>query len=100
MVPHLKLEEAVSNVIGDARAVVVGIPDERRGERLVLLHTSAQMQARELWRALMDTALPRLWVPKPEDIAYVDAIPLLPTGKVDLRAAKALAAQLPLAYAN
>ena len=100
MVPHLKLEEAVSNVIGDARAVVVGIPDERRGERLVLLHTSAQMQTRELWRALMDTALPRLWVPKPEDIAYVDAIPLLPTGKVDLRAAKALAAQLPVAYAN
>jgi hypothetical protein len=42
-------------------------------------------------RALAGCNLPRLWIPKPEDIVYVDDIPLLGTGKTDLRSAKILA---------
>jgi acyl-[acyl-carrier-protein]-phospholipid O-acyltransferase/long-chain-fatty-acid--[acyl-carrier-protein] ligase len=91
MVPHLKVEEAIESVIGDARAVVVGVPDDKRGERLVVLHTSRLMTAQDLWRALAGCNLPRLWIPKPEDIVYVDDIPLLGTGKTDLRSAKILA---------
>jgi acyl-[acyl-carrier-protein]-phospholipid O-acyltransferase/long-chain-fatty-acid--[acyl-carrier-protein] ligase len=92
MVPHLKVEEAVDRVMGDARAVVVGVPDERRGERLVLLHNSA-LSPQRIWKALTESTLPKLWIPKAEDILYIDAIPVLGTGKTDLRKARMLATQ-------
>jgi acyl-[acyl-carrier-protein]-phospholipid O-acyltransferase/long-chain-fatty-acid--[acyl-carrier-protein] ligase len=91
MVPHLKVEEAVYAAIGEHRAIVTGIPDEQRGERLVVLYTRPDMTPSELWRALAATDLPKLWVPKREDIFQVDSIPVLGTGKVDLRGAKLLA---------
>ncbi len=36
--------------------------------------------------------LPRLWIPKRDNLYLIDAIPTLGTGKIDLRAVKALAA--------
>jgi acyl-[acyl-carrier-protein]-phospholipid O-acyltransferase/long-chain-fatty-acid--[acyl-carrier-protein] ligase len=91
MVPHLKVEEAVYSVIGDARCLVTGVPDDQRGERLVALYTRQDMTAPELWRGLAQTGLPKLWLPKREDIFQVDRIPVLGSGKIDLRAAKRLA---------
>ena len=44
-----------------------------------------------LFRSLNDTELPRLWLPKREDIHAVDAIPLLGSGKIDLRGVRQLA---------
>ena len=37
------------------------------------------------------TDLPRLWLPKREDLRVIEAIPTLGSGKVDLRAVKQLA---------
>jgi acyl-[acyl-carrier-protein]-phospholipid O-acyltransferase/long-chain-fatty-acid--[acyl-carrier-protein] ligase len=91
MVPHLKVEEAVYGAIGEHRAMVTGIPDDHRGERLVVLYTRPDMTPSELWRALAASDLPRLWLPKREDIFQVESIPVLGTGKVDLRGAKSLA---------
>jgi acyl-[acyl-carrier-protein]-phospholipid O-acyltransferase/long-chain-fatty-acid--[acyl-carrier-protein] ligase len=91
MVPHLKVEEAVYAVIGEHRAIVTGVPDDQRGERLVVLYTRPDMTPAELWRALSATELPKLWVPKREDIFQVDSIPVLGTGKVDLRGARLMA---------
>jgi acyl-[acyl-carrier-protein]-phospholipid O-acyltransferase/long-chain-fatty-acid--[acyl-carrier-protein] ligase len=48
----------------------------------------------ELWHALAQTDLPRLWLPKQENIYPVDALPTLGTGKLDLRGVKAMAAML------
>jgi acyl-[acyl-carrier-protein]-phospholipid O-acyltransferase / long-chain-fatty-acid--[acyl-carrier-protein] ligase len=94
MVPHLKVEEAVYGVIGEHRAIVMGIPDEQRGERLVVLYTRPDMTPSELWRALSAVEMPRLWLPKREDIFQVDSIPVLGTGKIDLRGSKTLALEL------
>ncbi len=44
----------------------------------------------ELWQRLAATDLPKLWLPKREDIHRVDALPTLGTGKVDFRGARAL----------
>jgi acyl-[acyl-carrier-protein]-phospholipid O-acyltransferase/long-chain-fatty-acid--[acyl-carrier-protein] ligase len=93
MVPHLKLEEAVSEATGGEPCCVAGVPDEQRGERLVVLYTNRAVTAAELWQKLSASELPKLWVPKREDIHCVDAIPTLGTGKVDLRGARALAIQ-------
>ncbi len=49
---------------------------------------------RELWQRLSQSSLPPLWVPKREDIFEVPALPLLGTGKLDLRAVKSQAIAL------
>jgi acyl-[acyl-carrier-protein]-phospholipid O-acyltransferase/long-chain-fatty-acid--[acyl-carrier-protein] ligase len=90
MVPHLKIEEAVGEL---AQAFVTGVPDDRRGERLVLLFVSETATPGELYARISTAGLPALWVPKRDCIFRVDAIPLLANGKVDLQRARALAAQ-------
>jgi hypothetical protein len=40
----------------------------------------------------MASDLPKLWIPKRDDIRIVDAIPMLGSGKVDFRALRAMAA--------
>jgi acyl-[acyl-carrier-protein]-phospholipid O-acyltransferase/long-chain-fatty-acid--[acyl-carrier-protein] ligase len=94
MVPHLKVEECIYAIVGDFRCVVAGIPDEQRGERLVVLYTRPDLAPAELWRALSETGLPKLWLPKRENIYQVEALPTLGTGKLDMLAVKAKAQQL------
>jgi acyl-[acyl-carrier-protein]-phospholipid O-acyltransferase / long-chain-fatty-acid--[acyl-carrier-protein] ligase len=93
MVPHLKIEEIVSSLTGDAPCAVAGLPDDRKGERLVLLYT-ADVTPEDLWRRLSETDLPKLWTPKQSDMHKVEALPLLGTGKLDLRGVKARALEL------
>jgi acyl-[acyl-carrier-protein]-phospholipid O-acyltransferase/long-chain-fatty-acid--[acyl-carrier-protein] ligase len=94
MVPPLKIEEAIHKILGDQPCVVVGIPDDQRGERLALLYTQSDVTPAQLWQRLSATDLPRLWIPKRDNIYVVDAIPTLGTGKLDLRGAKAKAVEL------
>ncbi|HYL76012.1 MAG TPA: acyl-[ACP]--phospholipid O-acyltransferase [Bryobacteraceae bacterium] len=94
MVPHLKVEESIYAIIGDHPCAVTGIPDEQRGERLVVLYTRPDTTPAELWRALSETELPKLWIPKRENVYQVDSLPTLGTGKLDLMGVKARAQQL------
>ncbi|MBI3695820.1 MAG: AMP-binding protein, partial [Acidobacteria bacterium] len=93
MVPHLKVEEAVSQALGGAACVVIAVPDEQKGERLVVFHTRPDISPAELWDQLSQTDLPKLWIPKKDNFYYVESIPTLGTGKVDLRAVKTMAAE-------
>ena len=94
MVPHLLVEDLISKACGDAPCVVTGLPDERKGERLAVLYTDPSITPEELWRRLSETDLPKLWLPKLENIHRVDELPVLGTGKLDLRGVKALASEL------
>jgi len=94
MVPHLKIEAAAAEILGEPACVVTGVPDEHRGERLALLYTDGALAPRELWQRLSESQLPALWVPKRDDIFHVPSLPLLGTGKLDLRAIRAQAASL------
>jgi acyl-[acyl-carrier-protein]-phospholipid O-acyltransferase/long-chain-fatty-acid--[acyl-carrier-protein] ligase len=94
MVPHGRIEEAVSAIIGDAQCMVTSVPDEQRGERLVVLYTRQDMEPGELWAKLSETDLPKLWVPKKDSLYRVEAIPALGTGKADLRGGRKLALEL------
>ena len=73
---------------------MTGIPDEQRGERLVALFTSPDITSAELWQRLSETDLPKLWVPKRENVYQVESLPTLGTGKLDLMGVKARAQQL------
>jgi len=94
MVPHLRIEEALSNVLGDGPCAVTAIADDQRGERLVAMYVSAEIGPADVWQRLADTDLPRLWLPKRENVYSVESLPLLGTGKLDLRGVKTLAHQL------
>jgi acyl-[acyl-carrier-protein]-phospholipid O-acyltransferase/long-chain-fatty-acid--[acyl-carrier-protein] ligase len=93
MVPHMKLEEQIQALLEPQyTCAVTAVADEARGERLVAFFTDPGLPAAELWERLCRTELPRLWIPKREDLRFIDAIPSLGTGKVDLRAVRQLAA--------
>lgn len=94
MVPHLKVEEMVSSLTGNAPSAVAGLPDERKGERLVVLYTAQDVPPDELWRRLSAMDMPKLWIPKQTDLHQVDALPLLGTGKLDLRGVRTKAQEL------
>ena len=94
MAPHLKVEEVIYGIVGDHGCAVTGIPDEQRGERLVALYTRPDLAPGDLWQRLSETDLPRLWIPKRENIYQVESLPTLGSGKVDLRGVKAKAQQL------
>jgi acyl-[acyl-carrier-protein]-phospholipid O-acyltransferase/long-chain-fatty-acid--[acyl-carrier-protein] ligase len=94
MVPHLRIEEAIQQILGDTSCVVTAIPDEQKGERLVVLYTHTKYSPDALWAQLNQTDLPKLWVPKREHFFAVETIPVLGTGKVDLRAARVTALTL------
>jgi acyl-[acyl-carrier-protein]-phospholipid O-acyltransferase/long-chain-fatty-acid--[acyl-carrier-protein] ligase len=91
MVPHVRIEETITQILGDAASVVTAVPDESKGERLVAFYTSKSVSRETLWFRLNESNLPKLWIPKRENLYDIDAIPLLGTGKVDLKRVRALA---------
>jgi acyl-[acyl-carrier-protein]-phospholipid O-acyltransferase/long-chain-fatty-acid--[acyl-carrier-protein] ligase len=67
------------------------VADQTKGERLVAFFTDTEMTPQQLWERLCQTDLPRLWLPKREDLFFAESIPTLGTGKVDLRRVRQLA---------
>ncbi len=90
MVPHGKVEEALMDAAGASVQVfaVTGIPDEKKGEALAVLHTLPEERIPEVLEKLAAKGLPNLFIPKKDRFIKVPAIPLLGTGKVDLRAVR------------
>jgi acyl-[acyl-carrier-protein]-phospholipid O-acyltransferase/long-chain-fatty-acid--[acyl-carrier-protein] ligase len=72
---------------------VTGVPDERKGERLVVLHKLSEAPLAECRDKLSRTDLPNLWKPRPDQFFHIDALPYLGTGKLDLRRVRELAAE-------
>lgn len=90
MVPHIKVEEKLHEAAGavDQTFVVVSAPDDKRGEKLVVLYKGDQDPAALL--AKLD--VPNLWKPDARDFKKIDEFPVLGTGKLDLQRLKAMAA--------
>jgi acyl-[acyl-carrier-protein]-phospholipid O-acyltransferase/long-chain-fatty-acid--[acyl-carrier-protein] ligase len=90
MVPHIRIEERLHECAQSAEQVfaVTGVPDERKGERIVVLHTLEERLLESVLTCLAGSELPALWKPKPNQFFRVEQIPYLGTGKVDLRRVK------------
>ena len=91
MVPHIKVEEAINQILGEQSCVVTSVPDEQKSERLVVLCLHTETTPAAVWEQLSRTDLPKLWIPKRQNFYLVETIPVLGTGKIDLQAVKALA---------
>ena len=94
MVPHIKVEEKLHELAGvtEQSFVVAAVPDEKKGERLVVLHKLAEDRLQPCLEKLTQCDLPNLWKPRAEQFFRVEGFPLLGTGKLDLRGVKEMAA--------
>jgi acyl-[acyl-carrier-protein]-phospholipid O-acyltransferase/long-chain-fatty-acid--[acyl-carrier-protein] ligase len=101
MVPLEKIEEELHEILGTGERVcaVTCVPDESRGERLVVLYVAAHLNQHGLevrvWsQQLSGRGLPNLWVPGERDFYSVGELPLLGSGKVNLKGVQELALTL------
>jgi acyl-[acyl-carrier-protein]-phospholipid O-acyltransferase / long-chain-fatty-acid--[acyl-carrier-protein] ligase len=98
MVPHETVEAAINKVLGldseaERRIAIVGVPDPQKGEAILLLSTIAgaalEQECIDLRYKLLDEGLPSLWCPR--TIIAVSEIPVLASGKLDIKGCEALA---------
>ena len=95
MVPHGKVEEALQQAAGADLQVfaVTGLPDEKKGERLAVLHTLDEAAIPDILAKLSTMGLPNLFIPSRHQFVKVEALPVLGTGKLDLRGVKRIATE-------
>jgi acyl-[acyl-carrier-protein]-phospholipid O-acyltransferase/long-chain-fatty-acid--[acyl-carrier-protein] ligase len=96
MVPHIKIEDQLHELADTTEQsfAVAGVPDGKKGERLVVLHTLSDDAVKPVLEKLSSAGLPNLWLPRRSDFFHVDELPHLGTGKLDLRRIREIAAQL------
>jgi acyl-[acyl-carrier-protein]-phospholipid O-acyltransferase/long-chain-fatty-acid--[acyl-carrier-protein] ligase len=96
MVPHIKVEEKLQELAESSEQVfaVTSGSDEKKGERLLVLHTLAEDRIGACLKRLSEIGLPNLWIPRQDAFFKVDALPCLGTGKMDLRRIRELAREL------
>lgn len=100
MVPHILIEQTLSEIVGlddDGlqRVAIASVPDPKKGEKLVVLHKPGLgMAPPEIIRKLSERGLPNLYLPAEDCFAEVQAIPMLGSGKLDLKGLQQAAKQL------
>jgi acyl-[acyl-carrier-protein]-phospholipid O-acyltransferase/long-chain-fatty-acid--[acyl-carrier-protein] ligase len=95
MVPHIKVEECLQDALGavDPAFVVAAVPDDKRGERLVVLY-KGDLDLDAILKKVSTSGLPNLWIPAKANFHKVEEFPILGTGKVDLQKLKMEARRL------
>ena len=89
MVSLSAVEALASEVWPTLSLVAVALPDQRKGERIVLMATDAKVTRELFLRHARGKGAPELVVPA--EVLLVDSLPLLGSGKPDYVAALALA---------
>ena len=98
MVPHETVEAAINKALGldneaERKIAVVGIPDAQKGEAILLLSSIAgpalDQECIDLRYKLLEEGVPSIWCPKA--ILPVKEIPVLASGKLDLKSCQDLA---------
>ncbi len=96
MVPHIKVEEILQDLADrdDTVFAVTGVPDEKKGERLIVLHTLSEEQMASCVERLGLVEIPNLWKPRKDQFFSIKALPYLGTGKLDLKNVRSMACEL------
>ena len=91
MVGHAGVETAIREAVGvtESEVGVTAVPDAKRGERLVVIHVG--LDPKQVVSALGDLDIPKLWIPSASDFVEIDELPVLGTGKADLKRLRELA---------
>ncbi len=99
MVPHLQVEEALSQLLDDdeqdePRFAVTAVPDPKKGERLVVLHTQLKKAPADYCQGLTEAGLPNIYIPSTNSFFQVEQLPLLGSGKLDLKLMQKMAQEI------
>jgi acyl-[acyl-carrier-protein]-phospholipid O-acyltransferase/long-chain-fatty-acid--[acyl-carrier-protein] ligase len=98
MVPHVAIEDELMRLIGDndgqQNVGVTSVPDSRKGERIIVFYTEITKSIDELRAGLSAAGFPNLFIPSSDSFIKVESIPILGTGKLDLKGLKDLALKL------
>ena len=96
MVPLEKVEDELHRILktNDKIFAVTAIPDAKKGERIIVLHLALpEMTPQDVWKQLNERGLPNIYVPGQRDFYQVAELPMLGTGKLDLKKCKQMAQQ-------
>ncbi|MEL7499083.1 MAG: MFS transporter [Planctomycetota bacterium] len=103
MVPHLKIEEVLMRFLDQSPnddsddhllVAVTAVPDKKKGERLIVLYTTDHKSPEEMQQSLKDESLPNIFIPSADSFIRVPELPILGTGKLDLRGIKDMALEV------
>jgi acyl-[acyl-carrier-protein]-phospholipid O-acyltransferase/long-chain-fatty-acid--[acyl-carrier-protein] ligase len=96
MVPHMTIEEACQKGLGATETVVAvtSVPDAKKGEQLVILYDKGKVDADALNFILAESDLPKLYIPKKDNLIAVEEIPQLGTGKLDIMKLRQIAQEV------
>ena len=75
--------------------VITAVPDEKKGEKLVALYVDLPVSPEDICQKARDLdLLPHLWIPAPANFREIDQLPVLGTGKLDIKGIKRKAMEL------
>ena len=96
MVPHEGVEEAIMGIRKreNREVAVMGKPDPKKGEKLVVFYAADDFIPEQIVDEMRKLQLPNLWIPKPDDFIEIDELPILGSGKLNLRKLKELVNEL------
>lgn len=96
MVPHIAIEEVIigSLKLVELAVAVTSLPDERKGEKLVVLYTAAVGDPEAMKAVLDQSELPNLWRPSESMFFRVEKLPMTATGKMDVSMLRVVARQI------
>lgn len=97
MVPLEKVEDELHQILNTNEKVcaVTAVPDAKKGERIIVLHLAlTETTPKEVWQKLNERGLPNIYVPSQRDFYQVGELPILGSGKLDLKKCKQMAVEL------
>ena len=96
MVPHIRIEEKLHDLADSTEQVfaVTSLPDEKKGERIAVVTTLSDELLTQVLEKLSRCDLPALWKPKANLFFRAEKLPMLGTGKTDLRGVRQLASSM------
>ena len=65
--------------------MVTSVPEADKGARLIVFHLPITKSPSEIVQKLLERGLPNLWVPSTGSFAEIAELPVLGSGKLDLR---------------
>jgi acyl-CoA synthetase (AMP-forming)/AMP-acid ligase II len=89
-----EVEEAVKRHPAVEDCLVVGVPDDRFGERVVAVASLVAGQTATAEELIAHTKAQLAHYKAPKDVVFVDTVPRAPNGKADYKTAKELATEL------
>ena len=89
MVPHLKIEEAMDSCLNPGKKSIVSfIMDNSGAEKIAAVYDDMEITPDDLNAKLLKSNLPKLWIPKSKFLLQEESLPVLGSGKHDLKKIK------------